>query len=77
MAKLREYRTDPSKLLLLKCDMGAGHFSVTGRFERLKERALEYAFLMKTTPAGGQGLQEQAGKAAPAPAADVAEGDGI
>lgn len=29
-------------------EMGAGHFSVTGRFERLKEIALEYAFLLKT-----------------------------
>jgi oligopeptidase B len=77
VAKLREYRTDPSKLLLLKCDMGAGHFSVTGRFARLQERALEYAFLLKTTPAGWEGRQEQAGKAAPAPAADVAAGDGI
>ncbi|GFR48589.1 hypothetical protein Agub_g10492, partial [Astrephomene gubernaculifera] len=34
-------------LLLLKTDMGAGHFSVTGRFERLKEVSLEYAFLLK------------------------------
>ncbi len=36
MAKLRELKTD-DKLLLLKTEMGAGHFSVTGRFERLKE----------------------------------------
>jgi oligopeptidase B len=35
-------------LTLLKTDMGAGHFSVTGRFARLKEVALEYAFLLKT-----------------------------
>jgi oligopeptidase B len=28
------------RLLLLKTDMGAGHFSVTGRFERLKEVGL-------------------------------------
>jgi hypothetical protein len=34
-------------LTLLKTDMGAGHFSVTGRFARLKETALEYAFLLK------------------------------
>lgn len=34
-------------LTLLKTDMGAGHFSVTGRFARLKEVALEYAFLLK------------------------------
>jgi oligopeptidase B len=30
VAKLRELKTD-SHLLLLKCEMGAGHFSVTGR----------------------------------------------
>ena len=47
MAKLRSARTNPSKLLLFKCDMGAGHFSQSGRFDRLKERALEIAFLLK------------------------------
>ncbi|GLC51718.1 hypothetical protein PLESTB_000532400 [Pleodorina starrii] len=47
VAKLREHKTD-SRLLLLKTEMGAGHFSVTGRFERLKEVAFEYAFLLKT-----------------------------
>ncbi|KAJ9515594.1 hypothetical protein QJQ45_021712 [Haematococcus lacustris] len=35
------------RLLLLKMEMGAGHFSVTGRFEKLKEVAFEYAFLLK------------------------------
>ncbi|MEW5311304.1 MAG: hypothetical protein WDW38_003032 [Sanguina aurantia] len=48
IAKLRENQLDGSKLVLLKCDMGAGHFSVTGRFEKLKETAFEYAFLLKT-----------------------------
>ncbi|EFJ49956.1 hypothetical protein VOLCADRAFT_73990 [Volvox carteri f. nagariensis] len=47
VAKLREHKTD-SNLLLLKTEMGAGHFSVTGRFEKLKEVAFEYAFLLKT-----------------------------
>lgn len=47
VAKLRELKTD-NNLLLFKCEMGAGHFSVTGRFERLKETAFEYAFLLKT-----------------------------
>lgn len=38
VAKLRKLRpVDSKKMLLLKTDMGAGHFSVTGRFERLKE----------------------------------------
>jgi protease II len=30
VAKLRELKTD-KHLLLFKCEMGAGHFSVTGR----------------------------------------------
>eukprot|EP00878_Enallax_costatus_P023740 GHUV01025278.1.p1 GENE.GHUV01025278.1~~GHUV01025278.1.p1 ORF type:complete len:552 (+),score=140.91 GHUV01025278.1:456-2111(+) len=47
VAKLRELKTD-NHLLLFKCEMGAGHFSVTGRFERLKEKAFEYGFLLKT-----------------------------
>jgi len=45
-AKLRETKTD-SNLLLFKCDMGAGHFSQSGRFDKLKEVALEHAFLLK------------------------------
>ena len=46
MAKLRQLKTD-NNLLLLKCDMGAGHFSQSGRFDRLKEMAVEFAFLLK------------------------------
>jgi len=46
VAKLREL-SNPKNMLLLKMEMGAGHFSVTGRFERLKEIAFEYAFLLK------------------------------
>jgi len=45
-ALLREQKTDDN-LLLFKCDMGAGHFSQSGRFDRLKEVALEHAFLLK------------------------------
>lgn len=46
VAKLRDNNTGGSTMLL-KMDMGAGHFSVTGRFEKLKEVALEYVFMMK------------------------------
>ncbi|KAI3426332.1 hypothetical protein D9Q98_008705 [Chlorella vulgaris] len=46
VAKVRELRTN-SSLLLLKVDMGAGHFSQSGRFDRLKELATEFAFLLK------------------------------
>lgn len=44
VAKLRELKTD-NNLLLLKTDMEAGHGGASGRFESLKEVALEYAFL--------------------------------
>lgn len=44
IAKLREYKTD-DKLLLMHCNMEVGHGGASGRFERYKEVALEYAFL--------------------------------
>jgi oligopeptidase B len=45
VAKLRAYKTDDN-LLLLKTNMDFGHGGASGRFERLKETALEYAFMM-------------------------------
>jgi hypothetical protein len=33
-------------MLLFKCDIG-GHFSKSGRFDRMRETAFEYAFLLK------------------------------
>ena len=53
VAKLREYKTDKN-ILCFKCEMGAGHFSQSGRFDRLKETALEWAFLLKTQSLLGQ-----------------------
>jgi oligopeptidase B len=47
VAKLRASKTD-DHLLLLKTEMGAGHFGRSGRYEHWKETALEYAFLLKT-----------------------------
>jgi oligopeptidase B len=44
VAKLRDLKTDTNKLLL-KTNMDAGHGGASGRFEGLKETALEYAFL--------------------------------
>ncbi|WP_290700384.1 S9 family peptidase [Lacinutrix sp.] len=44
VAKLRELKTD-SNNLLFNIDMEAGHGGASGRFESLKEVALEYAFL--------------------------------
>lgn len=46
VAKLREMKTDDN-LLLLKTDMETGHGGASGRFEALKETALEYAFIFK------------------------------
>ena len=46
VAKLREYKIDDN-LLLLKTNMKAGHGGASGRFEYLKEIALDYAFLFK------------------------------
>lgn len=45
VAKLREMKTD-TNLLLFLCNMEAGHGGKSGRFEALKEVALEYAFMM-------------------------------
>ncbi len=45
VAKLREHKTNNNKLLF-KIDMEAGHGGASGRFKSLKDRALEYAFIL-------------------------------
>lgn len=60
VAKLREHKTNDN-LVLFKCDMGAGHFSKSGRFDKLREVALEFAFLLKVT---GKSVDEGPGVAA-------------
>jgi oligopeptidase B len=45
VAKLRTLKTD-SNLLLLKTNMGAGHGGASGRYDYLREIALDYAFLL-------------------------------
>jgi oligopeptidase B len=47
VAKLRENRTDKSKMLLLKVEMGVGHGGKNGRYDYLKEEAFSYAFILK------------------------------
>jgi oligopeptidase B len=46
VARLREVKTDDN-LLLLRTNMDAGHAGASGRFDRLKEVALIYAFVLK------------------------------
>lgn len=46
VAKLRDCKTDDN-LLLLHTNMEAGHGGASGRFKRYKEKALNYAFLLK------------------------------
>jgi len=45
VAKLREMKTDQNPLIM-HCEMGAGHGGKSGRFERFKNTALEYAFFL-------------------------------
>lgn len=45
VAKLRELKTD-NNLLLLETDMSAGHGGKSGRFNRLRDTAREYAFIL-------------------------------
>ncbi|KAE9618571.1 putative oligopeptidase B [Lupinus albus] len=46
VAKLRDLKTDDN-ILLFKCELGAGHFSKSGRFEKLQEDAFIYTFIFK------------------------------
>ena len=45
VAKLRTLKTDSNPLLLLT-NMGAGHGGASGRYDRLREIALDYAFVL-------------------------------
>ncbi len=59
-AKLRHLKTDDN-LLLLKTNMDAGHGGASGRFERLKETALAYAFALKVNGMAGEAVTTSAG----------------
>jgi oligopeptidase B len=45
IAKLRDMKTDDN-ILIMDCNMDVGHGGASGRFERIKEIALEYAFVL-------------------------------
>lgn len=47
VAKLRSLRLDRSKLLLLRTNFEAGHAGSSGRYRRLADTALQYAFLLE------------------------------
>lgn len=47
VARLRQRKTD-SNALLFKVEMDGGHFGKSGRYEWIKERAFDYAFLLET-----------------------------
>jgi oligopeptidase B len=45
VAKLREYKTD-NNILLMDCNMEAGHGGASGRFRRIHEIARDYTFIL-------------------------------
>ena len=46
VARLRKLRTNPEQPLLMYCNMETGHGGASGRFEALKETAMEYDFFL-------------------------------
>lgn len=48
VAKLRDLRTGNAPLLLI-VNFGAGHGGASGRYDNLKESALNYAFVLAET----------------------------
>ncbi|HRO47108.1 S9 family peptidase [Agriterribacter sp.] len=57
VAKLRAMKTDDN-ILLLHTNMDFGHGGASGRFDYLKDIALEYAFLLRLEGADLTGLQD-------------------
>ncbi len=55
VARLRANKTDDN-LLLLKINMESGHAGASGRFDRLREVALNYAFALKISGLTGDGF---------------------
>ena len=49
VAKLRAVKTD-GNVILLKTELGAGHFGPSGRYAQLKEVALDYGFVLQQVP---------------------------
>jgi oligopeptidase B len=51
VAKMRSLKTDANPLLL-KTNMAGGHGGSSGRYDRIKETAFDFAFLMKVLKVG-------------------------
>lgn len=51
VAKMRAMRSDRN-LILLKTNMGAGHGGASGRYDRLREIAFDYAFILREVGIG-------------------------
>ena len=47
VAKLRTLKTNPTEPLLLHTNMDAGHGGASGRYDYLKEIAMDYAFILR------------------------------
>jgi oligopeptidase B len=47
VAKLRTLKTNPAQPLLLHTNMDAGHGGASGRYDYLKEIAMDYAFILR------------------------------
>ena len=65
VAKLRAVKTDKNPLVF-KINMAGGHGGSSGRYDRLRETAFDYAFVLKTLgmePAGAAGDASRAGAA--------------
>lgn len=46
VSKIRDMRTDKSKILMMKIEMDVGHGGKSGRFEYLRDEALQYVFYL-------------------------------
>ena len=58
VAALRHAQLDPDRdgaRVLLKTEMNAGHGGISGRYERWKETAFQYAWVLDTAGAGDHG----------------------
>ncbi|MBR9824839.1 MAG: S9 family peptidase [Alphaproteobacteria bacterium] len=62
VARLRDRRTDDG-LTLLKMNMGAGHGGASGRFDALRETALNWAFALMSVGLADEEVEEIAGAA--------------